>query len=529
VRKIYYLNNLILNISILIVWIAIRISYRDQILHQDEYKWALFLENGKILEFPHPPIAPLLYRTFLQNFGIENLRILPIIISFIGHIVAVALVHRELGKKASLIFNILFTITPFVILGNYQIDIDGSFLFLFVVLYVYVSTMKYRNTILYIFITCVIITLGMLTKFSFILIVVAHLFNSLKAKNREKLRTTFLFLFVSILIFIISRYTQQSASTYSDGFLNSIFSGRNITQIVFLTIKSILWLGPIIFLFSLKAKNGKVSEVSRLLKHYLLILFLFYFIVFNFSERAFDRYLLSFCLPIMYFTVGKSIDIITKSTYKKIILSFTFLTSFFYIVSTKFDLEVIPLHPKEAFLSKLFSMNFNFLIPFFTGSGPIGFYIPFLLIILSFTITFIVLVIPLFEKFKYLIVSVILIYCSFFYVESSSGFFFGNASQIAKSTLSNLPSAVKTITYNDIGGYELYRKGSYFKRLYLNPAWTAVQRSKFENFDGYFMLVNMPDIGRNSWLFGELKNCKLEYRIRDKTISGELYHCKVMP
>ena len=95
---------------------------------------------------------------------------------------AVTLVYRELGKKASLIFNVLMTVTPFVILGNYQIDIDGSFLFLFVVLYIYLSTMQYSNNIIHIFITCVIITLGMLTKFSFILIVIAHFFIVYKQK-----------------------------------------------------------------------------------------------------------------------------------------------------------------------------------------------------------------------------------------------------------------------------------------------------------------------------------------------------------
>ena len=83
---------LYLNCLVLALWVLIRVSYRSQILHQDEYKWALFLENGRLVDFPHPILSPFVYHLFLNCFGIENLRLVPIIISFLGHVLAVLLI-----------------------------------------------------------------------------------------------------------------------------------------------------------------------------------------------------------------------------------------------------------------------------------------------------------------------------------------------------------------------------------------------------------------------------------------------------
>ena len=48
--------------------------------------------------------------------------------------------------------------------------------------------------------------------------------------------------------------------------------------------------------------------------------------------------------------------------------------------------DVLPLNPKEAYVDKVKSLEFNFLIPFTGGSGPSGFYFSALFILLAWII-----------------------------------------------------------------------------------------------------------------------------------------------
>ena len=516
---------LYLNCLVLALWVLIRVSYRSQILHQDEYKWALFLENGRLVDFPHPILSPFVYHLFLNFFGIENLRLVPIIISFLGHVLAVLLVYRELGYSRSLIFNLLLTLNPFVILGNYQIDIDGSFLFFFIVLYVYISTDKSLTNFKSRYITSVIVILGILTKFSFILILVAHLLSNIKERKKVKVNSSIIYLMISLATILIIQFIQPLTASYSGGFIGSIVSQRNTSQIIFLTAKSLLWLGPILFFIKFNPRKRNLSEVSSLFNFYIVTLFLFYFILFNFSDRAFDRYLLAFCLPVIYLAVEKISKTFKIIDYKNIFFILIFVSLVVFLYTSRTNFEVIPLHPKQEFVSKIFTLDFNFLIPFFTGSGPIGFYVPFSLLFASFFLTLVCIIFHKSKTFASLAISSVLLLNLFFLIESTTGYFFGSASKVAKESIVKIPAGVKTITYNDIGGYELHKKNSYFKRVYLNPSWRNEQQSKFENYQGLFLLIDMPAIDNKSWLLEELKKCNTIYSIEDKKIRGAVFTC----
>ena len=516
---------LYLNCLVFALWILIRVSYRSQILHQDEYKWALFLENGPLADFPHPILSPFVYHLFLNYFGIENLRLVPIIISFLGHALAVLLVYRELGYSRSLVFNLLLTLNPFAVLGNYQIDIDGSFLFFFIVLYVYISTDKSLTNVNSRYITSVIVILGVLTKFSFILILVAHLLSSVHERKKVKVNSSFIYLIISLVTILIIQFIQPLTASYSGGFIDSIVSQRNTSQIIFLTAKSLLWLGPILFFIKFNPRKRNLSEVSSLFNFYIVTLFLFYFILFNFSDRAFDRYLLAFCLPVIYLAVEKISKTLEIIDYKEIFFILIFLSLVVFLYTSRTNFEIIPLHPKQEFISKILKLDFNFLIPFFTGSGPIGFYVPFSLIFASFSITLVCIILYKSKVFASLAISSVLLLNLFFLIESTTGYFFGSASKVAKQSIAEIPIGVKTITYNDIGGYELHKKNSYFKRVYLNPSWRTVQQSKFENYEGLFLLIDMPAIEKNSWLLKELDKCDSIYSIEDKKIRGAVFMC----
>lgn len=496
-------------------------------MHQDEYKWALFLDNGNLTEFPHPIVAPISYHAFFNYFGVENLRILPIIISFIGHLIAVLLVQRELGYSRGILFNLLFTINPFVVLGNYQIDIDGSYLIFFTVLYIYLSTSKSSNNIIQKLVIPLVVIIGMLTKFSFILILFSHLITVLYKKDYEKASKIFKYLILSFLILIFVKFFQPSSSNYSSEFILNTFSSRNISQIVFLTCKSLLLIGPIILFARIKYKNRNAPEVDLILFSYLIVIIFFYLIIFNFSERTLDRYLLAISFPIIYLSLDKIFTTLKVIKYYHFFWSIIALLVVFGLYLLNFEFEVVPLHPKGYFAQKLLNFDLNFLIPFFTGSGPIGFYVPLGLLLFTFGLAVISILVKSYKQLSLLAFSSVLLLSLFFFIESSSGHFFGNASNIAKNTIARIPNNSPTITYNDIGGYELNKINSYLNRLYLNPNWKSGQVGKMENLGGLFLLVNMPDIDEKSWLWEYLKKCEIIFSVRDKKVEGKIFRCNL--
>jgi hypothetical protein len=69
------------------------------------------------------------------------------------------------------------------------------------------------------------------------LILVAHLLSNIK--ERKKVNSSIIYLIISLATILIIQFIQPLTASYSGGFISSIVSQRNTSQIIFLTAKSL--------------------------------------------------------------------------------------------------------------------------------------------------------------------------------------------------------------------------------------------------------------------------------------------------
>jgi hypothetical protein len=114
--------------------------------------------------------------------------------------------------------------------------------------------------------------------------------------------------------------------------------------------------------------------------------------------------------------------------------------------------------------------------------------------------------------------------------EYTTGIQYGSASKVAKSLLSKISkdsSILEVKTYNDIGGWELGEAKKYQGRIYLNPEWAVEKNKNFRTFEGFVLVVNMPDIRSDNWFARALRDkCTIQEEIVDNLVSGKLYNCQ---
>ena len=155
------------------------------------------------------------------------------------------------------------------------------------------------------------------------------------------------------------------------------FGSRSYFDLFLRFFKFLIWLSP---LLTLPVVYGifKKEIFSRYRIWYIYIFFnaLFYLVIFNFSTLPIERYLMSIIIPAIFISSDiicsfiKNLKINKKYLFMGI-AGFVLLAAVTILISN----EVIPLNPKEAYIDKLKSLDFSFLIPLTGGSGPIGFYV----------------------------------------------------------------------------------------------------------------------------------------------------------
>ncbi len=136
------------------------------------------------------------------------------------------------------------------------------------------------------------------------------------------------------------------------------------------------------------------------------------------------------------------------------------------------------------------------------------------------------------ERLMLPVVFTVVLFSLFTSAEYTSGLFYGNASKLAKQTMAFVcqdKAISQVITYNDIGGWELGECGKYFKRFYLNPAFSKMNETKFGTYQGYYVVVNMPPIDPSQKIARYFQQCKVAYEDRDKRVTAHVYDCRGVP
>lgn len=546
-------------ILIFAVFLAFRLPLANFIYHQDEYKLAevtnpFFGLQGQSVQ---PPLSELALHYFGAAFGYQNLRWLILFFSVLCFFLVFKIAEEHYGKKSAFFAAALFAILPYSIIASIQIDIDGAILPFWILLAVWSFTKidffrlkQEKKSIFWLMIFSISLIGGLLSKLSFVLILPALAIYFLN-HYREKInrRTLYLFagLVVSIVIvlvailFLISLFYHSLSPmrfiSHAESFSLFNFGGRDYFQVLYLTAKAILLLSPFFLLFLCWRK--KDFSRYQIWLWYAIFALIFYLVLFDFSRRTIDRYLMFLILPLVF--VGG--DIISrwldsswlKSYWAKIIG----LVSFLSLAEIGFSIlkrspKVLPLIPKDAYLAQLKHLDFSFLLPFSSGSGPIGFYMSAKFIFIFWLICLVALVTSyIWKKQRNLLIMIFLaaifVYALALNLELASGWFFGSPNKITKNLVErvlqdkNIP---KVITYNDTGTYELSLAGKYQGRFYVHPEFYKTNQQKFKDYKGDFLVIDFPKINEDSVYWQYFKTCTQDYKTTDGLIDGYIFDCQ---
>lgn len=532
--------------------VCTRLLALSQPYHQDEYKWALAAEPrwGQEGSIPHPELARLTYEYVGGVIGYQHLRIVPAVLSLIVLALIFVLVRREFGKREAFAAAGVFSLTFFALLGSVQIDIDGVFLPLFTLLTflgysVWRSADTPRAARRGVLVTALGLVGGFGAKLSFVLspaAVVADMVWRSPAFVRSIVRRAVIVPAAVALAFLgglaILFWNDVWFLRYVDNFI--AFGGRDLGQIVFQTVKGVIYLSPLA-VFGLVLGLRHVRELS-LWYIFLVLNILFYFVVFDFSHRTFDRYLLFFVVPASVIAGVALARLFDEVAIRRRVFAVTAALTLLgggLLIHTLFSLphRSIPLIPKAAFVDAVLSGQWSFLLPITGGSGPLGFYVPFDAIALLWICAGLAALVLLFRRTVSsaalaIFVGISLVYNACMTLEYLTGHYFGSAPRVLAALIEDIDASgdtSKLLTYNDIGAHELYFRGIYAARFYPHDAYIPDNVEKFSRHDGRFLVVEMPEINDASGYGRYFAACTRIFERSDKKITGAVLDCAGVP
>lgn len=523
----------------------------DQIYHQDEYRWAS-IANPFFGNFtsPHPPLSEILYKFAGRVLGFDYLRIVPLVLSFFNLLlIYLSSLKVSKNRKTALIAAGFFTVTVYGLIASLQIDIDGAILpfFILITYYLYLYVLeKGKNEKKWIVLFGLAVIGGFLTKLSFLLFIGALIINQLAdiyyTKEIANLKVIFQkiwpwtagFLAIAGGFYYFYATRLSIVIVYAEHFKTLNFTSRAYFDLIFKLFKSFVWLSPLLTLPVLYGFFRKdILNKYRIWFIYLFLNLVFYLVLFDFSTLTIERYFMFLIIPSVLISAQALHDLLKRESIGKkiyIIIGVAFVLLSFIVLSLPH--EVLPLNPKTAYVDKIKSFDFNFLIPFTGGSGPSGFYFSALFIILSWLIAIVSFIFTILSKrYRGLFLAVFMVlgigYNVVFDGEYLFGTVYGSVDKVAKETIEYVNSndrIKQVITYYDIGAYYLRLSNKYSSRFYTAPKRDYLP--KITTYRGQYMIVDFPSIDKkNDRYWPLITRCPLLKKFQDKKIESYVFDC----
>ncbi|MDP2762985.1 MAG: glycosyltransferase family 39 protein, partial [Enterobacteriaceae bacterium] len=404
-RNYFSKKNLILLIFVLAF--LIRLAGVNQFLNNDETHSFRSLEKGEILDsmILNTPLSLIVIYPFLKIFGFQSWAIrLPLILTGITTLFLVYLISkRKYGMDSAFWATLIMALSFWHVEASLQIAYEGSFLTLFSILFIYFF-IRYEESEKPIFILFSGLSVGLavLSKINgFLILIPVFIYYLLKSKNIFK--TTIIFLKISFIAFVLFLiYLFMTILNKSPSFLVSLYQMTNRSFVSGITsmhypllaiqyFNMFIFMTPLLlgfFIIWLIKYPGK----NKLTAYVLIFFIFFYTFLITDNFRPIERYFM-ILIPILCVFGGKIISDNTKNK-KEILISTLILFTLFFIFNYSKS-KIIPFYPKEAFITQILTLNWNFFIPITGSSGPVGFYVPFLPLIIAFILSFILITIYL--------------------------------------------------------------------------------------------------------------------------------------
>lgn len=537
-------------IAIIVLYFALRLPGFSFSYHQDEVDWATVVNPVYETEYiiPHPPLGEFLYHVTGVVAGYSNLRALPLLFGAFNLVLIFWYVRRRWNAEAALWSTFIFAIGGYSAIASLMIDTDGQilpfFLLLALLAYDYLLSAKNLQSRLWFGLwLAVACFLGLMVKLSFALVPAALVLHYVWTKRHSITKRQISFLaggiagavFVAVVALLVARtifpwFNLQRSIVYWEHFI--VFSGRNYLQIVIETLKGLILTSPLLVglpFFLDKEDRKKAGELFS----FLLCSVLFYLVIFDFSGAALDRYWQLLIVPLSIMS-----GVVIAKLIKKHGWSFggqvVGVVAVFTLFVLQFIQPVVPaLYPKSEWFARVVQLRWNFLFPFTGGSGPVGFYISFLVVACAWIFIAVCIVIGKIKPRALGILVPVILFVGIFYngmfvTEYIFGAVNGNVHTVLKPALQFIkenPAIHNVITYNDIGSYELREMEKYQRRIYVDPRFMATYVGLLENFKQYYLYVDIPHVERNSYYGEQLHACPAIFTARSGTIVASVRDC----
>ncbi len=542
---------------LVVIFLVIRVPGLSEPLHQDEYKWPIIanpINQTSDLQIPHPPLSEFIYRTAGELVGFNiHFRLVPLLFGTLSLVLFYYVLKKRFGKQVGYVGALLFTLSYFSILASLMVDTDGAVMpFFFLCMLLAYDTWRTAQTKknMWLGLAVVFAILGLFIKVSFVLAIGAVVADFLWEK-RKLLKTQDIiryggygvgFIVGFIVLLILSQklfpfFSLSGSVTYWEHFATG---SRNWFQTFIQLVKAILYASPFLCLIPLFTPRHKLKELVPFLS-YLIFGFIFYIILFDFSLGALDRYLQFIIIPLCALTAVAIVSVLGEPSATKAdrnhIFSGTILS--LLVLCVCFLSQSVPsLYPKSAWVSRVFSLHWNFLYVFSGGSGPFPFYVSFLFMALIWIVSLVLVVGAFFlpewrKKTLLILIPLGLVYNAVFAEEYLFGLINGSAPHLlagAVEFIKNNPDVKKVVVYNDNGGYEIQQIGKYEKRLYTSPEFDINEKViGLNTYKDFYFELNIPRIDPASVYRRYLDSCPIVYNQTDHYISAIVYDCRKAP
>jgi len=546
---------------IFLVFVSIHFFGLDSPYHQDEYKWVIYShpELTPPGTVPHPPLTEFLYTRIGPIVGDNNFRLIPFFFGTVNFFLLFYLVKTLFNKKTAMLAVTLFAISFYSLLASLTVDVDGAVMPFFFLL-MCIGYFKWKDTDLtpetkWKWIALMVFGAigGFMIKVSAVFPIFALFMDFLIYRkvfsDKKKVLKYFIIGVIGavslVVILYLAKYifpffNLEYSLNYWKHFANSSsFFDRGWFQTFIQFFKSILYTSPLLFIPAFLA-NKETWNKTRAFYLFVFTGLFFYLFVFDFSIGALDRYFQFLVIPLCIISASVynlALENIFSKVKKEDLIAILILS--FLVFSLQFVNHFVPsLHPKSDWISRVFSFRWNFLYPFSGGSGPLGFYVSFLFMALSWIVSVVVILVsfirPNFKNLAILTLFAVGLSYNFSFIEE---YLFGNINGSAPKVLAgaveymkNEPNVKSVTVYNDNGGYNIQNIGKYKKRLYVDPMFDAQNKMDTLNKNKeHYLEVNIPRIDPTSFYRRYLDSCVIAYQDSDKSISATVYDCRKAP
>ncbi len=396
---------------VLLIALGIRVFGLGLLLEGDEYAYFFpSVENRGPFLMPGdasaPPLVPWIdtITSFIAGLTPTVLRISRIMVGLLVILLTYACGSMIHSRRAGLFAAALMAISSYHIYASVQIDNDASFLVLFYVLTAY-AFLKYRLTSnrRWLVIAGMAFGCSVLTKLTGALILPALvLYDVIHQRSIKKaLPPAFVIGVIGIVVFSIFPLLSWWGETHAfedtlqhtkDKTLWTVYEKlldpANLPLLLIQVLLTTIWLSPVLVGFGIE---GLMRWRKYLFECSWIVIVLFAYFILNVEPtKPIDKYL-AILIPPLAMIGGALLDELKPRKNHLAFGAVVFVVfSIVFFVLNNLPGDLIDFYPKQAFLDRLSSFSWDFLLPITGSSGPIGFFLNAQFIIISFIISMLV-------------------------------------------------------------------------------------------------------------------------------------------